>query len=416
MDRPSQQPPERPGPPSEAGESPLSFPAEVGRPADPLDFPAAATAAPADPLAFPSPATAAPADPLDFPAATTSVPAGPLDFPAAATAVPADPPAFPAEAGRPVDPLDFPSAATAVPADPLAFPAEAGRSAGPLDFPAAATASPADPLAFPTEAARPTDPLAFPSPASPAPAAQVIPPPAEQLPFPVAEIPGSVTALPPPATHATQPAEPAPTPVTEPATPSGLLRFLPPVLAAVAAVMVAGGCVLPLFRLQENVSVRQRFFEAQVTITETAWGGRIEIPGQDAAEQGGAPLGFPLILAALLLAVAAFTAFARPGRGPGRGLIGAGALFTAGVVTTVGMGGPGWSAMADGMNLEVVVAAGMWVLIGATVLAAVAAVLAYLPAWRRTGDDWADPSLAYADTPTPPTGVAITVLPPEEPG
>jgi hypothetical protein len=86
------------------------------------------------------------------------------------------------------------------------------------------------------------------------------------------------------------------------------------------------------------------------------------------------------------------------------------------VVTTVGMSGLGWSAMADGMDLEVVTAAGMWLLIGATVLAAVAAVLAYLPAWRRTGDDWADPTLAYADTPTPPTGVAITVLPPEEPG
>ena len=73
------------------------------------------------------------------------------------------------------------------------------------------------------------------------------------------------------------------------------------------------------------------------------------------------------------------------------------------------MSGLGWSAMADGVDLEVVVASGMWLLIVATALAGVAAVLAHLP----TNDGWADPSLAYADTPTPPSGVAITVLPPE---
>ncbi|MEU0790853.1 hypothetical protein ABZ342_12345 [Amycolatopsis sp. NPDC005961] len=180
--------------------------------------------------------------------------------------------------------------------------------------------------------------------------------------------------------------------------------------------MTVAGCLLPLFRLQQHVSVRQRFFEAQLTLTETAWGSRIEIPGQDVTEQGGSPVGIPLILAVLVLAVAAFTAFARPGRGPGRWLIAAGAVFTAGVVITVGMGGPGLSALADGMDLEVTTEAGMWLLIGATVVAGVAAVLAYLPAWRRSGEEWADPALAYADTPTPPSGVAITVLPPEEPG
>ncbi|MFJ9783881.1 hypothetical protein ACIRSS_30165 [Amycolatopsis sp. NPDC101161] len=173
--------------------------------------------------------------------------------------------------------------------------------------------------------------------------------------------------------------------------------------------MAAGGLFLPLFRLQQHVNVRQRYFDAQLTVTQTAWGSRIEIPGQEATDQAASPLGIPVILAVVLLAVAAFTAFARPRRG--RWLIGAGAFFTGGVVLTVGMSGLGWSAMADGMDLEVTTTAGMWLLIAATASAAVAAVVAALP-----GKSWADPTLAYADTPTPPSGVAITVLPPEEPG
>lgn len=282
---------------------------------------------------------------------------------------------------------------------PLSFPVEAPKLAG-------VEPGAGEPLSFPAEAAPPAFPVTHPV------DADAFRAPAEQLPFPVAELPGVATAAPQPAPAA----EPAPVPVTEAPPASGLLRVLSPVLTAVAALMTVGGCFLPLFRLQQNVSVRQGFFEAQLTVTETAWGSRMEIPGQDAADQGGAPIGLPLILAALVLAVAAFTAFSRPGHGIGRWLTGAGALFTAGAVTTVGMNGLGWSAMAEGMDLEVITAAGMWLLIGATVLAAVAAVLAYLPTWRRAGDDWADPTLAYADTPTPPTGVAITVLPPEEPG
>jgi hypothetical protein len=353
VDRPSQKPPDRPGPPSEAGESPLSFPVEAPKP---RDFEPGA----GEPLAFP---------------AEVAPPAG----------------------------SSVPGEAVSQPANPLAFPAEAALPAGSF-VPGEAASQPVDPLAFPAQATHTA-------------------PPAEQLPFPVAELPGSATAipspqrpplplLPPPAPD--PPARPTPIPAAE-AVPSGFLRFLPPVLTAVAAFMTAAGCFLPLFLLQQHVGVRQRFFEAQLTVTETAWGNRIEMPGQDAVDQGGSPFGIPLILAVLVLAVAAFTAFSRPGHGAGRWLIGAGAFFTAGVVTTVGMTGPGWSAMAEGVDLEVSTASGMWLLIGATALAAVAAVLAYLPAWRRT-EDWADPSLAYADTPTPPTGVAITVLPPEEPG
>ncbi len=387
MDRPSQEPPERPGPPAEAAESPLSFPVEVASPVDASPVPV--EAAPADPL-VPGQATSSPADPLSFP---VEAPADPL-VPGQATSPPADPLNFPAEAA-PADPF-VPEQAASPPADPLSFPVEA---APPPAYPAAAAS--ADPLAFPTPAPPLADPL-FPAQATRAPH------PPDQLPFPLAELPGGVTAVPPPLPAA----EPAPTPAAE--TPAGLLRFLPPLLTAVAALMTVGGCFFPLVRLQQHVSVRQRFFEAQLTITETAWGRSIEIPGQDAVDQGGSPVGIPLILAALVLATAAFRAFSRPERG--RWLIAAGAFFTTGVVITVGMSGVGWSGMAETMNLEVVTAAGMWLLIGATVLVAVAAVLAYLPVWRRGEDDWADPTLAYADTPTPPTGVAITVLPPDEPG
>ncbi|MFJ7210415.1 hypothetical protein [Amycolatopsis sp. NPDC098790] len=305
-------------------------------------------------------------------------PESPLSFPVEAPKVAGVEPG----AGSPPDgnPLAFPAEAARPPelgssADPLGFPAEAGRSPG--------IGSQADPLAFPTQS-----------------------PPATPLPFPVAHLPGSTPTAP----TAAQPAA-APIPAAEPASelrPSGLPRFLPPALAATAALLAAGGLFFPLFRLQQSVNVRRTFFEARLTVTQTVWGSRIEIPGQEAVDQGTAPVGIPVVLAVVLLAVAAFTAFARPRRG--RWLIGAGAFFTGGVVVTIGMIGPGWSAMAEGLDFEVTTTAGMWLLIAATASAAAAAVIAVLPT-----KNWADPTLAYADTPTPPTGVAITVLPPEEP-
>ncbi|GAB3137101.1 hypothetical protein GCM10027258_12080 [Amycolatopsis stemonae] len=367
MERPSQEPSERPHP-AEAGESPLSFPVEAPR------------------VTGVEPGTGAP---------------------------------FPPEPSQAADPPSFPAEASPVPADaapsasPLAFPADATPSAGPLAFPTDATPS-ASSLAFPadaTPAAPSSDPLAVPP--EPSAGLPVFPTGArpEPLPFPVAEIPGA-----PPQPQASEdPAEPhqAQIPVVE-ARPSGFLRLLPAVLTAVAALMTLGGTFLPLFRLEQHVSVRDRFLEAQLTVTETAWGSRIEIPGQETTDQAASPVGIPLILAVLVLAVAALMAFSRPESGRARWLVAGGALFTTGVVLTVGMSGLGWSAMADGNDLEVVTDSGMWLLIGALVLVVAAAVLACLPTWRRRGEDWADPNLAYADTPTPPSGVAITVLPPED--
>jgi hypothetical protein len=177
--------------------------------------------------------------------------------------------------------------------------------------------------------------------------------------------------------------------------------------------MAVGGLFLPLFRIQQKLSLRRPSYETQLSMTQTVWGTRIEIPGQEAADRAGAPIGIPLIIAVTVLLVASFVAFTRPEHGLARRLVAAGAVFTAGVVTTVGMSRFEWSGYAGAEELDVVTTLGMWLLILATVLAVAAAVIAYLPVWRDAGDDWADPALAYADTPTPPTGVAITLLPPD---
>ncbi|WP_309235290.1 hypothetical protein [Amycolatopsis sp. SID8362] len=239
----------------------------------------------------------------------------------------------------------------------------------------------------------------------PAPATYASEPPQPSLPapFPVAQLPG----LPP------QPPQPTPVEPAEPAkpAPAGVLRFLPPVLALLAALLTVAGTLLPLFRVQEQLNIRQRAFETRLAITQTAWGTSIEIPGQDATERAGAPLGVPLVLAAVLLLAAAFVAFSRPVRG--RWLIGGAAVFTAGVVSTVAMNRFELSALVGDVDLEVVTGAGMWLLALGTAVAVAAAVVAHLALRKR---DWADPAVAYADTPTPPSGVAITVLPPEEPG
>ncbi|MEV6875093.1 hypothetical protein [Amycolatopsis sp. NPDC051128] len=316
--------------------------------------------------------------------------------------------------------MDRPSQDSGPPSDtgesPLSFPVEAPKLAGvepgtgaPLGLPAEARPL-GGPLAFPAEASAgpPSIPPASPFQAESPRLAELTP-----LPFPVAELPGSAAAA---AAATAPPPDPAAGhgPVPLPAPPSSeLLRFVPPALTSVAALMVVGGCFLPLFRIQQHLNVGQRFFEAQLTVTKTAWATLIDIPGQEAADRPGAPLGIPLVIVAALLAVAAVAAFSRPGRGFARRLVSASAVFTAGVVTTVGMSRFEWSALLGAEDLEVTTAPGMWLLISATVLAAAAAVVASLPAWKGSTQDWADPAIAYTDTPTPPSGVAITVLPPD---
>ncbi|WP_439376511.1 hypothetical protein [Amycolatopsis lexingtonensis] len=250
----------------------------------------------------------------------------------------------------------------------------------------AAQPSPPAPTGFPTEPQQPSLPA----------------------PFPVAQLPGL-----PPQPHPPQPPQQASVEAAEAPKPpaAGVLRFLPPALTLLAALLTVAGTLLPLFRVQEHLNLRQRSFETRLAITQTAWGTTIEIPGQEVTDRAGAPLGVPLVLAAILLFAAVFVAFSRPARG--RWFIGGAAVFTAGVVSTVAMSRFELSALVGPVDLEVVTAAGMWLLFLATAVAVAAAVVAHLTLRTR---DWADPAVAYADTPTPPSGVAITVLPPEEPG
>jgi hypothetical protein len=273
------------------------------------------------------------------------------------------------------------------------------------------------PLSFPVEAPKLTGvepgtgaPSSFPAEVTPAFPPEVSPP-AEPLPFPVAELPG-IAAAPRPDPVAEP--EPEPVEAAGPA-PSERLRVLPPVLTALAALMALGGCFLPLFRMFQQLNIRQGLYEARLSITETAWGSRIEIPGQEATDRPGVPVGIPVVVAVVVLAVAAFMAFSRPDRGLSRWLVSAGAVFTAGVVTTIGMGRLELAAIAgEEVDLEVTTGLGMWLLVLATVLAAAAAVVAHLPARPGATAGWADPAVAYADTPTPPSGVAITLLPPDD--
>ncbi|WP_310967688.1 hypothetical protein [Amycolatopsis sp. 505] len=317
------------------------------------------------------------------------------------------------------DPLASPSEAAAAPprqGDPLTFPAAAAppREGDPLTFPTPGAPHTEPPL-FPAETP-PAEPLAFPAAATPHTEPPLFPPPTPpgHLPFPVAELP-TVAAGPPPAAPAAAPT-PAQAPAPEPPA-SRLPRHLPAALAALAALLAVGGCFLPLFRMLQELSFRQGFGDAQLTITETAWGNRIEVSGQEPTDRPGVPVGIPVIVAIVLLAAAAFAAFSRPGRGLTRWLLSAGAVFAAGVVTTVAMFRFELAAIAgEEVDLEVTTGPGMWLLALAAVAAAAAAVVAHLPLLGHLRDPaWADPAVAYADTPTPPSGVAITVLPPDEP-
>ncbi|MEU5257684.1 hypothetical protein [Amycolatopsis sp. NPDC021455] len=272
-------------------------------------------------------------------------------------------------------------------------------------------------MSFPVEAPRPAQP---PQPAEPPPAS---------LPFPVAQIPGAPqqpagtpqqAAWPPqtptePPQQAVWPSQPVPGAPQPADPPMGALRFLPAALVAVAAVLAALGAFLPLFLVQQHIGAGRLVEGADVTVVQSAWGTSYQFPGQEATDAAGSPVGIPLLAAVVLLTAAAYVAAARPVRALARALIVAGAAFTAGAVATVSMNGVGWSAMGDQIELDVVVAPGLWLLIGATLVAVVAAVVAHL-AVRQAGGTagWADPAVAYADTPTPPSGVAITVLPPDD--
>jgi len=231
---------------------------------------------------------------------------------------------------------------------------------------------------------------------------------------------------PPPPPVAPEPPLVEPIPAPEEAGKPEPCRFIAPVLAVLAAVSTLAGGFLSLFEIRERFS--QGFLasgDQGLVLTYTAWRMQLSLPGQEMEDQPSAPLGAPLLLAvALLLAAAIAEVIYASRRSAGvlaRWLTSAGAVFLPGVVLTIGMVGLGASLRDDSGATTTSIGSGMWLLIFATLIAAGAAVFSVLRA-REPAPAWADPDVAFADTPTPPSGipvqtaeVAITLLPPEPP-
>ncbi|WP_410668509.1 hypothetical protein [Amycolatopsis sp. cmx-4-68] len=188
--------------------------------------------------------------------------------------------------------------------------------------------------------------------------------------------------------------------------------FLVPALAVLAVVLTVAGAFLPLFRSVEPIGSGA---DDVIRSVMGAWAIRYKFPGHDEISSSSAPVGLPLLVASAILLAAAVlgirqAATRRPGPAAGRTTL-VGAAFLLGAVATVGMLGTRLSD-AGRTRAETTLGLGLWLLVAAALAAAVAAVLSLRE--RAAGrPEWADPDVAYADTTTPPSGVAITVLPPE---
>lgn len=194
-------------------------------------------------------------------------------------------------------------------------------------------------------------------------------------------------------------------------------RFLQPArrsgftvaLVVLALGLTIAGTFLPFIRTEQAVGTGPG--ESMYTIAG-AWRIDYAFPGQAEQTSPSAPLGLPLLLASALL-LAALVLTLRPAGPAARRTTLVAAAFLAGAVCTIGVQGAGH--LFDNGRSETVttIQAGLWVLLAAALSAAGAAVLSHrTPAASRP--EWADPTVAFTDTTTPPSGVAITVLPPED--
>ncbi len=184
--------------------------------------------------------------------------------------------------------------------------------------------------------------------------------------------------------------------------------FVAPGLVVGATALTVVGTFLPFFRTEQSVGLEPSGI-AQTTLR--AWRIDFSFPGQGEISSPSAPLGVPLLLAAAILVAAAILGAVT--RKPARRTTLVGAAFLAGAVCTVAV--QGMRGLVDDGRPQVSTTplAGTWVLLAAVVVAAGAAVLSNAGRLAAT-PGWADPEAAYADTPTPPSGVVITVLPPED--
>jgi hypothetical protein len=184
-------------------------------------------------------------------------------------------------------------------------------------------------------------------------------------------------------------------------------RHAGPALATLVAVLTIAGSFLPLFNRAEP-------FGSGTTETirsvQGAWRYTYRFPGQEELSSSSAPVGIPLLLAGALLLLAAVLGFLRAGPTASRTTLVA-SVFQLGTVCTVAM--LGVTVENDRSQAEVTLGTGMWLLIAGAVLAAVATAVSFRGLGSPDRPEWADPDAAYADIETPPSGVVITVLPPD---
>lgn len=189
--------------------------------------------------------------------------------------------------------------------------------------------------------------------------------------------------------------------------------FLAPALVALALALTVVGTFLPFFRSEESVGWESGGVARSIL---SAWRIDFTFPGHAEISSPSAPLGLPLVLASAILLAALVlgirqAATRHPGAAAARTAFG-GAAFLAGAVCAIGMQGARRLVDDGPPHTETTLLPGMWVLVAAVLAAAAAAVLSHRrPSASRP--EWADPAAAFADTTTPPSGVVITVLPPE---
>lgn len=184
-----------------------------------------------------------------------------------------------------------------------------------------------------------------------------------------------------------------------------------PALVVLALALTVSGTFLPFFRTEQPVGIEPSGY-AQSTVR--AWRVDYTFPGAGELSSPSVPFGFALLLASAILLAAAVLgirqAVLRRPSAAARVTTLTGAAFLAGAVCAIAMHG----FVDDGrFPSKTTTLAGMWLLLAAVLAAAAAAVLSHrLPPASRP--EWADPTVAFADTSTPPSGVVITVLPPED--
>ncbi|MFJ1762142.1 hypothetical protein ACIOD2_17590 [Amycolatopsis sp. NPDC088138] len=241
-------------------------------------------------------------------------------------------------------------------------------------------------------------------------------PPRSPAPVPVAILPGAPQHQPHPQQFRQFRTEAPPAAALRP--PRRIRDFLPVLLVTLAAVATLSAGFLPLFRTEQTLGSEDAA-RGVLSYVQTGWSTVFGFPGDDVSSQPSEPLGIALLAAgAVLLAALVFVirqVVLGRASAAARGVALGATTFLAGVVLATTMAGIPAPVDSGRVRFETSLEAGMWLLFLAVAAAVAATVLNHLaPPGPRPA--WADPGAAYADTPTPPSGVAITVLPPEERG